>query len=150
MKALKYIVEELKSPELGLWIFPQGIIRPPNYRPIEFQTGLAYIAQNVAKKHGGVNLIPIAVNYVFLREDRPEVIIEVNEPVVIDKENANFDRHEFTKKLQQDFERNCDRQLYEICNAEIEGYRYLFKQKLPWYKKLEKKLKKVEIKGSGI
>ena len=33
-----------------LFIFPQGIIRPPHYRPIEFQTGLAYIAQKGAKK----------------------------------------------------------------------------------------------------
>ncbi len=150
MKSLKYIVDDLKNPDLGLWIFPQGIIKPPNHRPIELQSGLAYIAQNVAKKHGGVNLIPLAVNYVFLREDKPEVIVEVNEPIIIEKANANFDRHEFTKKLQQDFTKICDRQLSEICNGEIEGYRYLFKQKLPWYKKLEKKLKHIETPGSGI
>ncbi len=150
MKSLKYIVEDLKKPDLGLWIFPQGIIKPPNFRPIEFQTGLAYIAQNVAKKHGGVNLIPVAVNYVFLREDKPEVIVELSDPLIIEKDIADFDRHEFTKKIQQEFTKLCDKQLYEVSNGEIEGYRYLFKQKLPWYKKLEKKLKKVEIKGSGI
>ena len=38
-----------------LCIFPQGIIRPPQYRPIEFQTGLTYIAENAVKKYGKVN-----------------------------------------------------------------------------------------------
>ena len=42
---------EKKAKEEGdkksLWLFPQGIIRPPMFRPIEFQTGLAYIAKNV-------------------------------------------------------------------------------------------------------
>lgn len=150
IKSLKYIVEDLKYPDMGLWIFPQGIIKPPNWRPIEFQTGLAYTAQNVAKKHGGVNLIPIAVNYVFLREDKPEVMVEVAEPIILEKENANIDRHTYTEELQKHFTLQCDKQLHEICTGNIDGYRYLFKQKYPWYKKLEKKLKKIEIKGSGI
>lgn len=150
MKALKYIVEDLKKSDMGLWIFPQGIIKPPNWRPIEFQTGMTYIAQNVAKKYGGINLIPIAVNYVFLREDKPEVLVEVGEPLILDKSACNIDRHEFTKGLQKDFTIFCDKQLHEICSGNIDGYRFLFKQKLPWYKKLEKKLKKIEIKGSGI
>lgn len=29
--------------------FPQGIIRPPHFRPYKFQTGLTYIAQNAVK-----------------------------------------------------------------------------------------------------
>ena len=71
MVALKHAVEVLvddKSKNTALWIFPQGIIRPPHYRPIEFQTGIAYIAQNVVKKVGGVNLIPLSYEYCFLRE----------------------------------------------------------------------------------
>lgn len=149
IKSLRYIVEDLKKPDMGLWIFPQGIIKPPNFRPIEFQTGLAYVAQNVAKKHGGVNLIPVAVNYTFLREDRPEVLVEVGEPIILEKEGAKIDRHEYTKYLQDEYTKLCDKQLSEIWHGIVEGYEYLFKQKLPWYKKLEKKLKKVEVK-SGI
>ena len=145
MKALKYIVEDLKEPDMGFWIFPQGIVRPPNYRPIEFQTGLAYIAQNVAKKHGGVNLIPLAVNYTFLREDRPECLAEVGEPIVITQENCKFDRHEFTEKLQKDFEELCDKQLKTFSIGEVTGYEYVFKQDLPWNRKVEKKLKNMGI-----
>lgn len=151
IKSLKYIVDDLsKDKSLGLWIFPQGIIKPPNFRPIEFQTGLAYIAQGVAKRAGGVNLIPIAVNYVFLREDKPEVVVEVDNPIIFTNEVAKRDRHELTQDLQRRYTHHCNKQLHEVSTGNLEGYRYLFKQKLPWYKKLEKKLKKIEIKGSGI
>ena len=150
MKSLKYISEDLCKPDMGFWIFPQGIIKPPNFRPIQFQTGLTYVAEQVAKKCGGVNLIPVAVNYTFLREDRPEVLVEVGEPIVLEKRDQKIDRHAFTKELQNSFTGLCDKQLMEVTQGNIEGYRYLFKQKLPWFKKLEKKLKRVEIKGSGI
>lgn len=148
MKSLKYICEDLKDPDMGFWIFPQGIVRPPNYRPIEFQTGLAYVAQNVAKKHGGVNLIPLAVNYTFLREDRPECLAEVGEPIIITSENCKFDRHEFTDKLQKEFEALCDNQFKAICNGNVEGYEYIFRQDLPWNRKIEKKLKKIALEDS--
>jgi len=151
IKSLKYIVDDLAgNKKLGLWIFPQGIIKPPNFRPIEFQTGLAYIAQGVTKKSGGINLIPIAVNYVFLREDKPEVVVEVSEPILITEKDVKRDRHELTQDLQKKYTHLCNRQLHEVSTGDLEGYRYLFKQKLPWYKKIEKKLKKIEIKGSGI
>lgn len=143
MISLRYIVEDLKDPDMALWIFPQGIVRPPNYRPIEFQTGITYIAQNVAKKHGGVNLIPLAVNYTFLREDRPECLAEVGEPIVITADNCKFDRREFTQKLQEEFEMLCDTQLKTFSKGEVTGYEYVFRQDLPWNRKLEKKLKSV-------
>lgn len=145
MVSLKYIVDDLKDPKIGFWIFPQGIVKPPNYRPIEFQTGMAYIAQNAAKKHGGVNLIPVAVNYTFLREDRPECLAVVGEPIIITQENSKFDRHEFTKKIQKEFESICDEQLKSFSQGDVTGYEYIFRQELPWNRKLEKKLKHIAI-----
>lgn len=152
MKSLKFIVDDLaKDPGLGLWIFPQGIIKPPNYRPIEFQTGMAYIAQKTAIKCGGINLVPVAVNYVFLREDRPEVIVKVADPIVLEREEAKkIDRHEYTKKLEHDFTEFCDGQLKDVYTGNLDDYSYLFKRRLHWYRRLEKRLKHIEIKGSGI
>lgn len=145
MKSLKYISEDLNSPEMGFWIFPQGIVRPPNYRPIEFQTGFIYVAQKVAKNFGGVNLVPVSVNYTFLREDRPECLAEVGEPVILTKDTSNFDRHEFTIKLQKEFEELCDKQLATFSKGEVTGYEYIFRQDLPWNRKIEKKLKNVDM-----
>ncbi len=146
MRALQYAVDELKSPDIGLWIFPQGIIRPPNFRPIEFQSGVAYIAQNCVKKYGGINLIPVALNYTFLREDKPEVIVDVGEPMVL--EDAKLDRKLLTETMEKDFEKLCDNQLEVIRKGELDDYDILFQTKLPWYRKLEHRLKKIELPNS--
>lgn len=143
MKSLKFIVDDMKDPDMCFWIFPQGIIKPPNHRPFEFQTGLAYVIQNIAKKHGGVNLFPLAVNYTFLREDRPEVLVEIGEPIVVDRSHAEFDRHEYTKWLAEGFTKLCDSQFKDISNGEVTGYEYVFKQRLPWNRQIEKKLKNI-------
>jgi len=147
MESLKYIIDDLKDPDMALWIFPQGIVTPPNYRPIEFESGFIYIAQNIAKKHGGVNLVPVSVNYTFLREDRPECLAWTGEPIVITDKNCNFNRHEFTKKIQKEFEMLCDEQLASFSQGELEGYEYIYRQILPWNRKLEKKLKNIGLEG---
>ncbi len=152
MKSLKYAVDDLGThPKVGLWIFPQGIIKPPNYRPFEFQTGMTYIAEKVAQKYGAVNLVPVAVAFAFLREETPEVIVEVGEPIVLTKEDTkDFDRHEFTHKLEKEFTELCDNQLNNLHKGELKGYRYVFIRRLHWYRRLEKKLKGIGMKGSGI
>jgi len=140
MKALKYSVEVLKDKQKIIWIFPQGIIKPPNSRPFEFQTGLTYIAQNSVKEYGGINLCPMAVNYTFLREDKPEIIVDMGEPIIL--EDAFQDRHELTKFLEDNFTKLCDKQLENIHLGNVDDYEYIFKQNLPWYKKFEKWLKR--------
>ena len=142
MAALKHSVELLtddKSRKTALWIFPQGIIRPPHYRPIEFQTGIVYIAQNVAKKAGGVNLIPLSYEYCFLREHRPEVLVKVGNPIVLT--DVKFDRHAFTAKMETEFEQLCSEHFSEISRGDVLDYNIMFKQKLPWYREIEKYLK---------
>lgn len=142
MTALKHSVELLtgdKTRKTALWIFPQGIIRPPHYRPIEFQSGIVYIAQNVVKQVGGVNLIPLSYEYLFLREHRPEVLVEVGTPIVLT--DAKLDRHELTSKLEASFELLCNEHLNSISQGDVLDYEILFKQKLPWYREIEKYLK---------
>lgn len=148
IKALKYSVEVIENLDNLLYIFPQGIILPPNFRPIEFQTGLTYIAQKAVQRYGKVNLLPVAVNYMFLRADRPEVLVEFGEMIKL--EDANVNRKEYTKFLANKLEMLCDNQFYEICKGDVEEYKTLFQQKLKWYRKLEQRLKKIEIKGSGV
>ncbi len=148
MRALQYAAEQLYNKDISLWIFPQGIIKPPMYRPIEFQTGMAYIAKNVVKEVGGINLIPISVNYMFLREDRPEVLVEIGEPHIIT--SKDFDRKELTNQLETNFEAFCDRHLQDIRNGDIDDYEYIFRQKLKWYRKLEKRLKQIKVTSSGV
>ncbi len=143
MQSLKYAADTLKDPDIAFWLFPQGIIRPPHYRPETFQTGLAYMAKNAAKKFGGVNLIPVGVNFTFLRQDRPEVLVEFGEPKIIT--DPNFDRKEFTHKLEREFENFLDSQQASISKGDFEGYEYLYKEKLHWWRQIESKLKSIGI-----
>lgn len=141
MQSLKYCATFFKDPDVSFWIFPQGIIRPPHFRPIQFQSGLTYLAQFSVKNYGGINLVPVATKYTFLREDKPEVLVNIGEPIVLT--NPDFERKEFTKKIETEFEILCNNQDTEIATGSLEGYRYLFKQKLAWWKRIEKKLKNI-------
>lgn len=148
MEALKYSVDVLKNPNNILYIFPQGIIKPPNFRPIEFQSGLAYIAEKAAKKYGKVALMPIAVNYMFLRDNRPEVIVEMGDLIELHGEKIN--RKEFTDFLAHSLQNLCDKQFHDISQGNFKGYDTLFQRKLKWYRRIEQRLKKIEVKGSGV
>lgn len=149
MKALKYSIELLSDLRNILFIFPQGIIRPPHYRPIEFQTGLAYIAQNAVKKYGKVNLIPISIDYCFLRDNRPEVLVEFGENIQLT--DPNIDRKEFTHFLEKSMENVCSNQMEDISKGNMSDYKILFKQHLKWYRRIEQRLKSIDLPDvSGV
>lgn len=146
MKALKYSVEAVCDVKNILCIFPQGIIRPPHYRPIEFQTGLAYIAQNAVKKTGKVNLVPVAFDYCFLRDNRPEVIVEFGKKVTLTKEDSEkLDRKDLTHILENALTEVCDKQMDEISHGDFDNHKILFKQHLKWYRRIEQRLKRIDI-----
>ena len=147
MKALKCSVDVVGDLRNMLCIFPQGIIRPPHFRPIEFQTGLAYIAENALKKYGKVNLIPMAVDYAFFRDNRPEVIVEFGKRIELRQGNEfdNMSRKELTHYLEKALTETCDSQFKEISQGDITKYKILFKQHLKWYRRIEQRLKSIDL-----
>ena len=149
MQAIKFAINELGDTNNILYIFPQGIINPPNYRPIKFEKGVTYIAEKAAKKYGKVNLLPVAVNYMFLRDNRPEVLIEMGELMELSA-NDVINREEYTNNLAKTLEQLCDKQFYDISQAKFAGYDTLFQQRLKWYRRIEQRLKNTGIKASGV
>ncbi len=143
MKALQYSVDVVGDLRNMLCIFPQGIIRPPHYRPFEFQTGLTYIAQNAVKRYGKINLIPVAINYCFLRDNRPEVLVKFGKRIELNE--AKIYRKEYTHFLERALTEVCDMQDYEISHGEISNYKILFKQHLKWYRRIEQRLKSIDL-----
>ena len=118
------------------------------YRPEIFQSGLAYIAKEAVKKFGGINLVPVAINYTFLRQDRPEILIEFGKPRIM--KDSSFNRKELTHTLEREFEQFLDKQQADISSANFEGYHYLYRQKLKWWRYIEQKLKTKGLKNKEI
>ena len=49
-----------------------------------------------------INIIPVANSFMFLRQDRPEIVCEIGEPKTFTVPDIN--RKEFTHKIQKEFE----------------------------------------------
>ena len=143
MKALQYSVDVLGDLRNILCIFPQGIIRPPHFRPYKFQTGLAYIAHNAVKRYGKINLIPVSIDYCFLRDNRPEVIVDFGKRIELTDQNIN--RHEYTKFLEAALTQTSDEQFKNISQGNMDDYEILFKQHLKWYRRIEQRLKSIDL-----
>ena len=147
MPALKYAVDVMGDLNNILYIFPEGIIKPPMHRPFELQTGMTYIAEKAAKKYGKVALMPVAVNYFFLRDNRPEVLVEFGD--ILELKDDKPDRKEFTQLMGKILEDLCDKQLEDIKHGKLSGYKTLFESKLKWYRRIEERLKKIELKKNS-
>ena len=147
IKSLKYAATTLDKPDINFWLFPQGIIRPPQYRPEVFQSGFAYLIENAVKDFGGINICPVSTTYTFLRQDKPEVVMEFGEVQTFYE--FNEDRKEFCHKLEKHFEEFCDNQRAVISKGNFDGYRYLLKQKLSWWRDIERRLKNIGMKDDN-
>ena len=101
------------------------------------------IAQNAVKRFGKVNLIPVSIDYCFLRDNRPEVMVDFGECIVL--EDAKVDRKEFTKLLEGKLTETSDKQFASISQGDIDEYKILFKQHLKWYRRIEQRLKRIDL-----
>lgn len=71
----------LASSQNILWITPQGRFKDVRERPLNFQPGLAKLAGWLP----GVALLPLAVEYSFWTEARPEILVSFGPPIISGK-----------------------------------------------------------------
>ena len=147
IKSLKYAATTLNAPDINFWLFPQGIVRPPHYRPEVFQSGIAYLIEQAVKKFGGVNICSVSQIYTFLRQDKPEIIMEFGKVQTFYE--FNQDRKEFCHRLSQDFEKFCDSHRQQVSSGHFDGYKYLYKDKLSWWRDIERHLRNVGMKDDN-
>jgi 1-acyl-sn-glycerol-3-phosphate acyltransferase len=67
----------LASPRHAIWLTPQGRFMDVRERPIRLQHGLGALAAREPE----VTFIPLAIEYVFWTEPRPEALITFGEPI---------------------------------------------------------------------
>jgi len=134
LESLTFASQSLNSPQKALYIFPQGIIRPQDHTPIKFSSGISYIASTL----DGVNLIPLAIRYCFLRETSPEILVEVAEPMIFPKMQ---NRNETTRQLQRYFADLIENQRLEVANGKLQDYIPIWQKRDNLFRQIEKRIK---------
>lgn len=144
IKSLKYAATTLDAPDIHFWLFPQGIVRPPHYRPEVFQSGIAYLIEKAVENYGGVNICPVSQIYTFLRQDKPEVIMEFGKVTTFTE--FKQDRKQFCHNLAREFEIFCDSHRLQVSSGKFDGYKYLYRDKLSWWRGIERRLRNKGMK----
>jgi 1-acyl-sn-glycerol-3-phosphate acyltransferase len=116
--SLRYAMSLFKKPGRVLWIYPQGVMRPNDARPLNFAPGLGRIAQELP----GAQIMPIAHRYEFVREQRPDGFITLG-PVQTLKEIP--DAEDLTRELETALTRQVDDLREMIAGERFEPFRTL-------------------------
>lgn len=89
LASLDYAADLLRGhPERSLHFFPQGSITPSDRRPLQFHSGLARLVSRM----DGARLIPVALRYEFLQEQRPEVFASIGPARIVTSQEAQHHR----------------------------------------------------------
>ncbi|MEM1060437.1 MAG: lysophospholipid acyltransferase family protein [Verrucomicrobiota bacterium] len=75
-RSLRYALDLLARPGALVWVFPQGELASP-HQPIVVKPGAAFLA----RKAEGVQVLPLALRYEFLRDEKPHALIEAGAPL---------------------------------------------------------------------
>lgn len=79
LAATRYALERLRTPGSRVWLFPQGTLRPADARPLGCDRGAGWLAAEAK-----VRLVPVALRYEFLAEQRPEAFVSFGDPAIVE------------------------------------------------------------------
>jgi len=80
--SVQYAASVCHRPGSWLWIYPQGVMRPNDARPLHFERGAAVVAERTGTT---VQMLPFAHRYEFLAEQRPEAFTLFGKPLIVDQ-----------------------------------------------------------------
>jgi 1-acyl-sn-glycerol-3-phosphate acyltransferase len=70
----------MRKPDASLWITAEGEFSDPRQRPIRLMKGIAHLA----RRSKGTTFVPLAVEYPFWNERRPEALSRLGRPVHVE------------------------------------------------------------------
>jgi 1-acyl-sn-glycerol-3-phosphate acyltransferase len=91
----------LSDPASMLWITAEGHFTDPRQRPIRLRPGLAHLARRIP----GAVILPLAVEYSFWNESRPEALARFGDPIETGRDRSTT---EWTAHLEQQLTRTMD------------------------------------------
>ena len=78
-----------------------------------------------------------------MRDNRPEVMVKFGKAISL--EDAAVNRKDYTHYLAHSLESVCDELAEDISQGRVEDYKILFKQHLKWYRRIEQRLKRIDL-----
>jgi 1-acyl-sn-glycerol-3-phosphate acyltransferase len=103
----------LASSQNAVWLTPQGRFMDVRERPLRLQAGLAALAA----REPGAAFIPLAIEYAFWTEPRPELLVSFGEPIVPALEPARS-ASEWTRTFTDALETTQDELAGRSCRRE--------------------------------
>lgn len=91
----------LSSPASMLWVTAEGHFTDHRARPVRLRPGIAHLARRVP----GAALLPLAVEYTFWNESKPEVLIRFGDPIPTGRDRTV---PEWTAHLEAELTRTMD------------------------------------------
>lgn len=91
----------LTTPTSILWITAEGGFTDPRLRPIKLRPGLAHLA----RRNPGATILPLAIEYTFWNESRPEALAHFGQPISTDRTRTTA---EWTADLEAALTRTMD------------------------------------------
>jgi hypothetical protein len=99
----------------ALLIYPQGEILANDTRPLRFFSGVGHIVKSVVQAHGACALVPLALRYEFIGEQKPEAFVSSGTPRLLESITD-------LKQLTEDMEAALTAEL-DALRADITAYR---------------------------
>ncbi|MCP8968261.1 lysophospholipid acyltransferase family protein [Ectobacillus ponti] len=87
LQSLQYSVKRLQEGG-SIWMFPQGDEMHLELRPLGFLPGFLYLAE----KATNIPVIPIALYYSFLHQQRPELFVKIGQPLSLPAGSSRAER----------------------------------------------------------
>jgi len=91
----------LAEPGCMLWITAEGEFADIRRRPLQLRPGIAHLARRVP----GAVILPLAVEYPFWNESRPEALVRFGDPIETDTHRSVA---EWTRHLEDELARTMD------------------------------------------
>jgi 1-acyl-sn-glycerol-3-phosphate acyltransferase len=116
----------LQDPEHLLAVTPHGRFTDARERPVQFQRGLGLLATRVER----ALFLPVAIEYAFWDERRPEIFCRFGEPTEVSADGSEgLTAWHWTAAFEQRLEATQDALANEVCQRDPDKFENLFRSK---------------------
>ncbi len=122
LEVARDVLERCRGPggRAMIWVTAEGDFTDPRQRPLALRSGIAHLARAVPD----AMLLPLAIEYVFWNESRPELLLRFGPPIDAD---ASLRPAEWTQRLQDALAREMDTLAAESMSREAARFRAILR-----------------------